>query len=307
VVFAALGDVVTSAANTTTGTTPASGSTGYFQFRPGTQNSSSATPSTSPTGRGFVQDLAGGTGFVAGSWSFSIKTQIPNATFVPGTAVLAIGMWKGTIKNNGTFQSTQTILAPTDDPAAQNIRTAVGTVTTTVTYPSIPAFSLASGERLYVEIWRKQVAGITSSTAADRQVNLIVNDGVSRIVHPAADDTTPSNAFSVVNASGGIYFTAPGGATGTVYYRGSAAGSFKLQDAATDSGSGVQQVVYPAVAKTGWTHAAETVTTGPAYQSATYSWTAGATSSPGARRTRAAARRSRLRATRQARQDNPSH
>jgi hypothetical protein len=271
-----------SGANSTTGTTPASGSTGYFQFRPGAQNSSSATPSSTPTGRGFVQDLAGGTGFASGSWSFSIETQIPSATFVPGSAVLAIGMWKGTVKNNGTFQSTQTILAPTDDPAAQNIRTAVGTATTTVTYPSIPAFSLASTERLYVEVWRKQVAGIASSTAANRQVNLVVNDAVSRIIHPPADDTTPSNAFSVVNASGGIYFTAPGAATGTVYYRGSAAGSFKLQDAATDTGSGVQQVVYPAVSKTGWTHAAETVTTGPAYQSATYSWTAGATSSPGA-------------------------
>ena len=152
-------------------------------------------------------------------------------------------------------------------------------MTTTVTY-SLPAFNLASNERLYIDIWRKQVSGINSATAVDRQVNLVVNDGVSRIVHPAADDTVPVNSFQAVNTTGGVYFTAPGGSSGTVYYRGSAAGSFKLQDLATDSGSGVAQVTYPAVTKAGWTHAAETVTSAPSYQSSTYSWTAGA-ASPG--------------------------
>ena len=269
-----------SAANSATTTTPAANAAGYYLFKPGTGNTSPGTPSSTEAGTGFVQDLAGGTGIPAGSWSFSVKTQIPGSTLVTGSAVLSIGLWKGTISGKA-FRSTQTILTPTDDPAAQNIRTSLSAVTTTVTY-SLPAFNLASNERLYVDIWRKQVSGINSATAADRQVNLIVNDGGSRIVHPAADDTVPVHAFQAVNSTGGVYFTAPGGSSGTVYYRGSAAGSFKLQDLATDSGSGVAQVTYPAVTKAGWTHAAETVTSAPSYQSSTYSWTAGATSSPGA-------------------------
>ncbi|MFL5680070.1 MAG: OmpL47-type beta-barrel domain-containing protein, partial [Chloroflexota bacterium] len=225
-------------------------------------------------------DLAGGTGFPAGTWSFSIKTQIPSANLVAGTAILAIGIWKGTVNNNGTFKSKQTILAPTDDPAAQNIRSA--TSRTTTVSVSVPAFTLASTERLYVEIWRKQVGGIGSSTAADREVDLVANDGGSQIAHPPSDDTPPVNAFSLAASTGGVYLANPGGATSTLYYRGSAAGSFRLGDAAADTGSGVQQVTYPAVATAGWTHSADTITAGPTYTSSTYSWTAGATTSPGA-------------------------
>jgi parallel beta-helix repeat protein len=269
-----------SVANTATKTIPASGATGYYIFKPGVQNTASGTPSTTPTGTGWLQDLAGGTGFPAGTWSFTIKTQIPSANLVAGTAILAIGIWKGTINNNGTFKSKQTILAPTDDPAAQNIRSATSR-TTTVTL-SVPAFTLASTERLYVDVWRKQVGGISSGTASEREVDLVANDGGSQIAHPPADDTLPVNAFSVATSTGGVYFTNPGGATGTVYYRGSVAGSFRLADAATDSGSGVQQVSYPAVTTAGWTHPADAITTGPAYTSSTYSWTAGATTSPGA-------------------------
>ena len=251
-----------SAANSATTTTPAANAAGYFLFKPGSGNTSAGTPSGTEAGTGFIQDLAGGTGFRAGSWSFSVKTQIPGTTLVTGSAVLSIGLWKGTISGKGAFRSTQTILTPTDDPAGQNIRSSLSPVTTTVTY-SLPAFSLASNERLYVEIWRKQVGGINSATAANRQVNLIVNDGGSRIVHPAADDTAPVNAFQAANTTGGVFFNTPGGSSGTLYYRGSAAGSFSLQDFATDTGSGVAQVTYPAVAKSGWVHAAETVTTAP--------------------------------------------
>ena len=251
-----------SAANSATTTTPAANAAGYFLFKPGSGNTSAGTPSGTEAGTGFIQDLSGGTGFRAGSWSFSVKTQIPGTTLVTGSAVLSIGLWKGTISGKGAFRSTQTILTPTDDPAGQNIRSSLSPVTTTVTY-SLPAFSLASNERLYVEIWRKQVGGINSATAANRQVNLIVNDGGSRIVHPAADDTAPVNAFQAANTTGGVFFNTPGGSSGTLYYRGSAAGSFGLQDFATDTGSGVAQVTYPAVAKSGWVHAAETVTTAP--------------------------------------------
>jgi len=131
-----------SAANSATNTAPAANATGYYLFKPGAGNTATGTPSATPSGTGFVQDLAGGTGIPAGSWSFSVKTQIPGTTLASGSAILAIGVWKGTISGTGTFKPTQTILTPTDDPAAQNIRTSLSAVTTTVAAP--PLVSMVS-------------------------------------------------------------------------------------------------------------------------------------------------------------------
>ena len=63
-------------------------------------------------------DTAGGTGFPTGNWTSTITTDIPDATLVAGSAILNVGIWKGTIAG-GVFTSTGTVLAPTDDPAAQ--------------------------------------------------------------------------------------------------------------------------------------------------------------------------------------------
>ena len=67
---------------------------------------------------------------------------------------------------------------------------------------------------------------------------------------------------------------------GTVYYRGSAAGQFQLRDPATDTLTAAASVNYPLVSSAGWTHANETVTTGPNFQSSNYSWSAGTTTPP---------------------------
>jgi hypothetical protein len=99
------------------------------------------------------------------------------------------------------------------------------------------------------------------------------------VVHPAADSTAPAHAFSVTGLSGKTAFKS---GTSTLYYLGSSAGSFKISDTLTDSGSGPLQVTYPLVSTGGWTHPAETVTSAPAFTSSTYSWTAGSTTSPGA-------------------------
>ena len=99
------------------------------------------------------------------------------------------------------------------------------------------------------------------------------------------DKTAPTQAFSETGTSSSITGT-------TLYYRSTAAGSLQLTDTLTDAGTGPSQVTFPAAGSNGWTHTAETVTTGTganptiAYTAAnTYSWTAGATSPPAAART----------------------
>ncbi len=271
-------DSSTGSADSTTSNTPGDGATGWYAFDPGAAVTTQlGSIPTTADGKGWIVDPAGGvTGFPAGTWTFTVQTDIPDATLTAGAAVLTVGIWKGTISGS-SFTATGTILTPTDDPSAQNLRTAVTPVTTSVSY-SVPKVSLAAGETLYVDFWRHQTAGISDATATRRELDFTVNDGVAQLTHPAADDTGPTHAVTVTAVSGSTYHNS---STSTLYYNGGTAGSFKLNDAITDAGAGPYSVTYPLVSTSGWTHASETVTTGPSYQSSTYSWTAGSTTSPG--------------------------
>jgi len=137
---------------------------------------------------------------------------------------------------------------------------------------SNPDTTVLTGKCYRYRLLEKDRVGNTSAaSAATASARIILDDAAA-----------PVNAFAITSATGGVYFTSPGGTAGTVYYLGSAAGSFRVTDTATDAGSGVAGVTYPLVSTPAWTHAVETVSTGPAYTSSTYSWTAGATTSPGA-------------------------
>ncbi|HEV2952364.1 MAG TPA: hypothetical protein VGZ51_09675, partial [Actinomycetota bacterium] len=257
-----------SVADVTTTNTPAQNATGHYLWIPGQPNTTSAAPTATPAGTGWTLDTAGGTGFPAGDWVFTIRTDIPNTTLVAGAAILNVGIWKGTI-SGGVFTSTGVVLSPVngDDPANQNLRTATTPITTNVTIP-VPRFSLAANERLFVEYRRRQVAGINSNTANRRQLTFEVNNGANnKIAHPAADDVAPTNALSITSATG-AYLNA-----GTLYYKSDAAGSFSFSNALTDGGSGPYSTTFPAIGTAGWTHALETDTTGPPYVSTAYSWT----------------------------------
>ncbi len=232
---------------------------------------------TTPDGTGWIVDPAGGpAGFPAGTWTFRVKTSVPGA-LDPGTALLTVGMWKGTISGATFTPVGPALLAPTDDPGSHDLRSGLN-ATTSASY-TLPKFSLGAGETLFVEFWRHQVAGIFDSTAANRTLVLAVNDGTSQLTHPAADSSAPTHSLSVTSVSGKTAFKA---GSNTLYYLGSSAGSFKVKDTITDSGSGPLQVTYPLVSTSGWTHPAETVTAAPSFTSSTYSWTAGSTTSPGA-------------------------
>lgn len=85
------------------------------------------------------------------------------------------------------------------------------------------------------------------------------------------DQNPPSNTISITSATGA--YSAFGGAT--LFYKGDAPGSFRYVDALADAESGPASVDFPSLATSGWTHAAETVSTpaGGPYVSSTYSWT----------------------------------
>lgn len=93
------------------------------------------------------------------------------------------------------------------------------------------------------------------------------------------DATAPANAVTLNVLTGSAAKTG-----NTIYYRGAAAGSFKLSNAVTDVGSGPASSATAALGgtTTGWTHTPSTVSTpasGP-YLSNAFSWAAATTSSP---------------------------
>jgi PKD repeat protein len=96
------------------------------------------------------------------------------------------------------------------------------------------------------------------------------------------DTTAPANALSLTNKSGGGSYY-PGSGT-TVYYQGLSAGSFKLQNTVSDSGSGPASSAFGTLGgtTTGWSFTGSTVSSpaGGPYVSNAFAWTAGASSAP---------------------------
>jgi hypothetical protein len=260
--------------DSTTRTSLCQNCAGYVQWQPGVDSGVAATPSSTPTGRGWIASANGATAFPAGSWSFTVRTDVPDVLLTPGQAILAVGVWKGRV-SGGVFSPTQTLLAPTDDPAAQDLRTSVLPVTTTVTY-SLPEFALAASETLYVEYWRKQVAGIDDVFLTRRSLDFIVNDGVARIAHPPADDTPPAAPTQSITESSAASFVSGS----TLYYRpngGLGGVTFTVASSTSDGGSGIAKVTFPGLAGGMTPITATDDTTSPYGQ--TYSWAFGATES----------------------------
>ena len=108
------------------------------------------------------------------------------------------------------------------------------------------------------------------------------NQGTSAASSVAKVDTQgPGNSLSTssVSPAGSVYKSGA-----TIFYRGSAAGSFKLTNAVTDGESGPASSATGALGgtSTGWSHSASTVSSpaGGPYESNAFNWNSGTTSSP---------------------------
>jgi hypothetical protein len=93
------------------------------------------------------------------------------------------------------------------------------------------------------------------------------------------DSTPPTNTISLSTITGGAFKSG-----NTVYYRGTAAGSFRLTNAVSDAGSGPASSATAVLGgtTTGWSHTPSTVSTpsGGPYVSNVFSWTAATTTGP---------------------------
>ena len=124
--------------------------------------------------------------------------------------------------------------------------------------------------------WRYSVTPVIGSNWAGAE-----STRSSPVVVVAVDITPPTNNLSLSSVTGGAYLN--GGTT--LWYRGTAAGSFTLTNAVADAGSGPASSQTAALTgtSTGWTpHRVDRLDpAGGPYVSNTFSWGAGTTSRPG--------------------------
>jgi hypothetical protein len=124
------------------------------------------------------------------------------------------------------------------------------------------------------------------TTAVKYYATDVAGNATAVQAQPVKIDTgAPANSLSLTSVSGGVYPTGGPLADGTtVYYRGTAAGSFRISNAVSDAVSGPASSATTTLAggSGGWSHAASLASTpaGGPYVSNPFSWNAGTTSSP---------------------------
>ncbi len=209
-------------------------------------------------------------GSVPGGNGASAATTVNQGATPSGSAVAqsVTVSWAATTLAGG--QAVGGYLVKRYDSSTLAPQTVLGACTGTITSTSCVENNVPAG------VWRYTVTPVigTHWQGAESAMS-------SPVTVLAPDLTAPTNSLTLSSVTGGAYLD--GGTT--VYYRGTAAGSFRLTNAVADAGSGPASSQTAALTgtTTGWTHTPSTVSTpaGGPYVSNTFSWTAGTTSGPG--------------------------
>jgi len=206
-------------------------------------------------------------------WSTRIGSfKLANAPIV--TLLAPAGGGAG-VSSSPTYSGTAAEPCSGDGSVTVNVysgSSASGTPVQTLTVPvsstgswSVPASSTLSSGTYTAQAQQSDTDGHTGYSSANTFV---------------VDTTPPVNSVSVVGRSGGGSYLSGS----TLYYQGSAAGSFELQNAVSDSGSGPASSAFSALGgtATGWSFTPSTVSSpsGGPYVSNAFSWVGGTSSAP---------------------------
>src|SRR5205807_1656835 len=118
---------------------------------------------------------------------------------------------------SGTFATSTawsaTVIATGGTWAVQSSGTNIGSASaqSMATYDSVTSANTAYAATASGNVWGATTSSVTSAFGFSDDV------------------TNPANSITATNVTGGVYLAAASGATGTLYYKGDAAGSFQLQ------------------------------------------------------------------------------
>ncbi|HZQ04091.1 MAG TPA: Ig-like domain-containing protein, partial [Gaiellaceae bacterium] len=217
-------------------------------------------------------------------WSFS-----PNAVAAGGILAYAgVDQSVALQTSGGTGGSNKNMVAPaiTTTSANEKVIDFNGALTSgKVTAPtgSTPTFTEEYDPQATFDI---EAADGTYASAASTGTKTAVASSntywVSQLVGLTLDTTLPTNAYSLVNVSptGNAYLSGT-----TLWYKGNnGGGSFQIETAVTDTGSGPNSANYPNLGgtTTGWTHTGGNITApaGGPYDSNAFTWANNTVSSP---------------------------
>ena len=262
--FPALGGTVGTWTHTTqTVNIPAGGpyvTTNNFAWNAGETNS----PTESATGT----DAAGNTSNATVLTFTNDSTNPTGAITAPASSANVRGNSVAVTSNSADGGSGVANAQFQRSPAGAGIWTNIGAADTTSPY-SANWDTTAVADGLY------DLRVITTDNVGNSFTSALVTN-------VTVDNTNPTNALTVASSS-------PAGAAflngRTVYYRGTAAGNFQLQNAVGDAGSAPASSIFPVLGGTvsTWTHTTQTVNTpagGPYVTTNNFAWNAGEANSP---------------------------
>jgi hypothetical protein len=234
----------------------------------------------------------------AGRWRASILLVVATLLALVGVVAASPVLATWTAPGDGTGSATVGALDP---PTGVSLTSSLSTVQVTWGAATPPAGSLTGYYvTRYLGSTPLPACGTDPNTPATFVTGTSCNDTsvadgtytytVTAVFRSWTSTSAPSNVVTVVGDSSQpsqAVSMSPGATNAvlsgaTIFFRSAVAGSFAMTSTVTDGQSGPASATFPLVSQTGWSHAAETVSSGvpsgpgTAYTSSAYTWTPGA-------------------------------